>query len=103
MTHHVRNILNRNKNNANLSLVSTSTLKNLKRHTKQFNNPSDTRGWCVFLCGFLNLCLTWRMEDSGLGFSSLWGYLLHSILLLRQQIQLGMTPQLHDLSQFREM
>lgn len=38
---------------------------------------------------------------SGLGFSSILGYLLHSVLLLQQQIQFGMTPQLHELSQFK--
>lgn len=62
----------RNKNNANLSLVSASTLKNLKQYTKQFNKTLDMHGLHVFLYDFLNLCLTWRMEDSGLGFSSIW-------------------------------
>lgn len=41
-------LLNRNKNNANLSLFSTSPLKNLKQHTKQLNSTSDIQGGARF-------------------------------------------------------
>lgn len=42
----------RNKNYANLSLISTSTLKNLKQYTKQFNNTSDMHGGMFFSMTF---------------------------------------------------
>lgn len=49
---------NRNKNNYNLCLASTSALKNLKQSIKQFDNTLDMHGWHVFLYGFSKLYLT---------------------------------------------
>lgn len=68
-----------------------STFTNSKQYTKQFHGTLDTVGQPAFLCEFLHLPLTWRTEDSGIDFSSKWGYLLHSIVVFQQQLQLGMN------------
>lgn len=76
----------------------TYALMNSKQGTKLFNSTLDMHGQDVFLWGFLRLSLIWRTEDSGFDFSSIWGYLLHSIPLFQQQLQFGLNPLLHDLS-----